>query len=136
MKSISYCWQVWFSLYEMGVKKGSIFFRVHALEVQRSFQVNLDVHVFFHLFTDRSWHTFYQWYNLFHRFELSGKLFWSELTTVFSCFGRIKVQNVSLRNNYILFPTGIYLFKINNRNSRTICKICSKLAIKTTERRQ
>ena len=32
-------------------------------------------------------------------------------------------------------PAGIYLLKINNRNSRTRCEICSKLTIKTAERR-
>ena len=31
---------------------------------------------------------------------------------------------------------GIYLLKVNNRNSRTRFEICSKLAIKTPERRQ
>ena len=35
-----------------------------------------------------------------------------------------------------LFPPGIYLFKVNNRNTRTRCAICSKLTIKTSERRQ
>ena len=34
------------------------------------------------------------------------------------------------------FPAGIYLFRVKNRNSRTICEICSKLTIKTPERRQ
>ena len=33
-------------------------------------------------------------------------------------------------------PAGIYLFKVNNGNTRTICKMCSKLIIKTQERRQ
>ena len=33
------------------------------------------------------------------------------------------------------YPTGIYLSKFNNRNTRTMCEICSKLTIKTTERR-
>ena len=33
-------------------------------------------------------------------------------------------------------PTGIYLLKVNNRNTRTRCEICSKLTIKTPERRQ
>ena len=28
------------------------------------------------------------------------------------------------------------MFKVNNRNSRTRCEICSKLTIKTPERRQ
>ena len=36
----------------------------------------------------------------------------------------------------LLLPAGIYLFKVNNRNTRTRCEICSKLTIKTTERRQ
>ena len=34
------------------------------------------------------------------------------------------------------FPVDIYLFKFNNRNTRTRHEICSKLAIKTSERRQ
>ena len=29
-----------------------------------------------------------------------------------------------------------YMFKVNNRNTRTRCGICSKLTIKTPERRQ
>ena len=33
------------------------------------------------------------------------------------------------------FPVGIYLFKVNNRNTRARCEICSKLTIKTPERR-
>ena len=33
-------------------------------------------------------------------------------------------------------PAGIHLLKTNNRNIRTICEICSKLTIKTIERRQ
>ena len=34
-----------------------------------------------------------------------------------------------------MYPAKIYLFKVNNRNSRKMCKICSKLTIKTPERR-
>ena len=33
-------------------------------------------------------------------------------------------------------PAGIFLFKVNNRNTRTRCEICSKLTINTPERRQ
>ena len=33
-------------------------------------------------------------------------------------------------------PAGTYLLKVNNRNTRTRCEICSKLTIKTPERRQ
>ena len=28
---------------------------------------------------------------------------------------------------YLAFPIGIYLFKINNKNRKTLCEICSKL---------
>ena len=33
------------------------------------------------------------------------------------------------------FPAGNCMFKVNNRNTRTRCEICSKLTIKTPERR-
>ena len=33
----------------------------------------------------------------------------------------------------IIISAGIYLFKVNNKNNRTICEICSKLIIKTSE---
>ena len=33
-------------------------------------------------------------------------------------------------------PTGIYLLKVNNRNTRIRCEICSKLTIKIPEGRQ
>ena len=32
------------------------------------------------------------------------------------------------------YPPGIYLVKVNYRNIRAKCEICSKLAIKTLER--
>ena len=32
-------------------------------------------------------------------------------------------------------PAGNYRFKVNNKNTRTICEICSKLIIKIPERR-
>ena len=35
-----------------------------------------------------------------------------------------------------VFPAGIYLFKVNSRNARTQWEICSKLTMKTLERRQ
>ena len=34
-----------------------------------------------------------------------------------------------------IYPDNIYLFKINNRNARKRCEICSELTIKTPERR-
>ena len=33
-------------------------------------------------------------------------------------------------------PAGVYLLKVNNRNTRTSCEICSKLTIKIPKRRQ
>ena len=35
-----------------------------------------------------------------------------------------------------IYPTGIYLLKDNNRNTRTRCEICSKLTIKIPKRRE
>ena len=37
--------------------------------------------------------------------------------------------------NLILYPVGIYLLKIKDKNTRTRCEICSKLTTKTPERR-
>ena len=33
-------------------------------------------------------------------------------------------------------PAGNYMFKVNNKNTRTRCGICSKLKIKTPKRHQ
>ena len=33
-------------------------------------------------------------------------------------------------------PAGICLLKVNNKNTRTECEICSELTVKTPERRQ
>ena len=47
-------------------------------------------------------------------------------------FIREKIMTRSkLKNN----PAGNCMFKVNNRNTRTRCEICSKLTIKTPERR-
>ena len=40
-----------------------------------------------------------------------------------------------LPGEVINYPVGIYLLKVNNRNPRKRCEICSKLTIKTPERR-
>ena len=42
-----------------------------------------------------------------------------------------KVNSKNYWNNN---PTSNYMFKVNNRNTRTKCDICSKLTIKTPER--
>ena len=41
------------------------------------------------------------------------------------------LEHLFTRNN----PAGIYLLKVNNRNTRARCEICFKLTIKTPERR-
>ena len=47
-----------------------------------------------------------------------------------------KIRCESKKNKNILeFPAINYLFKVNNRNARKSCEICSKLTIKTPERR-
>ena len=46
-------------------------------------------------------------------------------------------QLTRLRYFHIFFsvvPGNIYLFKVNNRNARKSCEICSQLPIKTPER--
>ena len=36
---------------------------------------------------------------------------------------------------FLFFPVGSYVFKVNNRNAKTRYEICSNLTIKTPERR-
>ena len=45
-------------------------------------------------------------------------------------------RSMSKRNEMASFPANIYLFKVNNRNTRKRCEICSKLTTKTLEWRQ
>ena len=50
-----------------------------------------------------------------------------------------KYEHLNLYENSksrVPVPVGNYMFKVNNRNTRTRCEICSKLTIKTPERRQ
>ena len=58
----------------------------------------------------------------------SGDCFYSFFLS-FLCFPSRK------RLAQITFPAGNYLFKVNNKSTRTRCEICSKLTIKTPERR-
>ena len=44
--------------------------------------------------------------------------------------GKSTVLHIDLK---CIVPAGIYMFKVNNRNTRTRCEICSKLTIKTPE---
>ena len=45
-------------------------------------------------------------------------------------------QNKYTNSKNRIRPGGICMFKVNNRNTRARCEICSKLTIKTPERRQ
>ena len=45
-----------------------------------------------------------------------------------------RIMDIKERRTY-LNQAGIYLFKVNNRNTRARCEICSKLTIKIPERR-
>ena len=47
----------------------------------------------------------------------------------------ITLQSFTKKKVHQTVPAGIYLLKVNNRNTRTRCEICSKLTIKTPERR-
>ena len=47
----------------------------------------------------------------------------------------VSTSNSCYLNMFSDFPAGIYLLKVNNRNTRIKCEICSKLTIKTLERR-
>ena len=59
---------------------------------------------------------------------------WAHLRVLFSCLSQLKKYIIKciIANN---FPANIYLFKVNNRNSRKRCDICSTLIIKAPERR-
>ena len=48
----------------------------------------------------------------------------------------IHIQILKHCNSHYGLPAGIYLLKVNKRNTRTRCEICSKLTIKVPERRQ
>ena len=46
------------------------------------------------------------------------------------------LTSCNFENNWTFHPSGIYLVYVNNRNTRTRCKICSKLIKKTPKRYQ
>ena len=48
----------------------------------------------------------------------------------------MRTKEISLTLNNALNPAKNYMFKVNNRNTRARCEICSELTIKTLERCQ
>ena len=63
-------------------------------------------------------------------------LMWQNIATCSLKSKVFKSSNVIVTGWWGLIPASIYLFKVNNRNTRKRCEICSKLTIKTLERRQ
>ena len=49
---------------------------------------------------------------------------------------KLKELSSTLSFYHKTLQAGIYLFKVNNRNTRTRCEICSKLTTKIPKRRQ
>ena len=57
-------------------------------------------------------------------------------TAILTRLIRLRENSDSSLSLRYINPAGNYKVKVNNRNTRTRCKICSKLTIKTPERRQ
>ena len=55
--------------------------------------------------------------------------------TILLCSFQMQCGFLIISLKSCVLPAGIYLLKVNNRNTRTRCEICSKLTIKTPERR-
>ena len=61
--------------------------------------------------------------------------YWKLLVSVKKAWGQQSSECIYLAMHTI-FAAGSHMFKVNNRNTRVSCEICSKLIIKTPERRQ
>ena len=48
-------------------------------------------------------------------------------------FRPVETQIITYQSTVTSYPDGNYMFKVDNRNTRARCKICSKLTIKTPE---
>ena len=59
-----------------------------------------------------------------------------ETNNRFRDYDRTETMKMNFCSPNLYDPADIYMFKVNNRNTRTKCEICSKLIIKTPERRQ
>ena len=60
----------------------------------------------------------------------------SSIALIKEFFVRDTETSISWQADIAPYPANIYLFKVINRNARKRCEICSKLTIKTPERRQ
>ena len=105
----------------------------------------------YHLFRYASPDLLFRGCNIFIQFnynmESSDRYYWLWsiilVNEVISCFRSTvtlvpitfrgwftKVVRHFIPRYFCTYPVGIYLFKVNNRNTRTRCEICSKLTIK------
>ena len=73
--------------------------------------------------------------NLCSRICFSHHAIWPHVTIfIFNC--SLSVHVITNENYWTFHPSGIYLLKVNNKNTRTRFEICWKLTIKTPEIRQ
>ena len=68
-------------------------------------------------------------------FGWSLKGYFPNIIAVIGCDFQKKIISLSITNRTIVDKKKHSLFKLNNRNTRKGCEICSKLTIKTPERR-
>ena len=78
------------------------------------------------------------WKNIEYLLVSPSTIVWRKLSTSLYDYEPPKIWN-RLKHQFEQFfifmdPTSIYLFKVSNGNTRTMCEICSKLTIKTPER--
>ena len=73
-------------------------------------------------------------WSVFPVFSLTMRKYGSEKTTYLDTFHAVHFHAFS--NTRSLYQINIYLFRSKKRNTRKSCEICSKLTIKTLERRQ
>ena len=56
----------------------------------------------------------------------------SEKMLHFTPFSSVSIfEQVNVCWVIMSYPAGIYMFKVNNKNTRSRCEICSKLTVKT-----
>ena len=66
-------------------------------------------------------------------FTPSPSLWQGEPSMMGSIESSLEFFNQNWKHRAGIFPANIYLFKVNNRNTRKICEICSKLTIVFTD---
>ena len=72
------------------------------------------------------------WFENFSKFPTTAKIYQTSSET----FRAIFLQEKQVIIYGILSPGGNYMYKISIKNTRTKCGVCSKLTIKTPERRK